>query len=140
VNQEGIAKAGYLTPMLHVAEIEVSIQFYELLGFQTIDTDRANPLGWARLHCEGGALMFLRAEEGSKASAPPVLLYMYTPDLPALREQLLAHGIEAPPIRYPHYMPSGEISLQDPDRHHVSIGHWGQTEQEAWQNRIRAKP
>jgi hypothetical protein len=26
-------KAGYCTPMLHVAEIEKSIRFYELLGF-----------------------------------------------------------------------------------------------------------
>jgi len=56
------AKVGYSTPMLHVAEIENSIRFYELLGFTTIDTDRCKPLGWARLHCEGGAVMFLRAE------------------------------------------------------------------------------
>ena len=58
------AKAGYSTPLLHVAEIEKSISFYELLGFTTIDTDRCNPLGWARLHCEdGSAVMFLRAED-----------------------------------------------------------------------------
>ena len=29
-------KAGYSTPMLHVADIENSIRFYELLGFTTI--------------------------------------------------------------------------------------------------------
>jgi len=46
-------KAGYSTPMLHVAEIEESIRFYELLGFATVDTDRCKPLGWARMHCEG---------------------------------------------------------------------------------------
>ena len=46
-------KAGYCTPLLPVEEIERSIRFYELLGFATIDTDRAKPLGWARLHCEG---------------------------------------------------------------------------------------
>ena len=44
------AKVGYSTPMLHVAEIERSIRFYELLGFVTVDTDRCEPLGWARLH------------------------------------------------------------------------------------------
>ena len=33
-------KAGYSTPMLHVGEVERSIRFYELLGFETIDTDR----------------------------------------------------------------------------------------------------
>jgi len=62
-------KAGYCTPLLHVEEIERSIRFYELLGFATIDTDRAQPLGWARLHCEGGALMLVRAEEGLDKSA-----------------------------------------------------------------------
>lgn len=47
------AKVGYSTPLLHVAEIERSIRFYELLGFATVDTDRAKPLGWARLSlCE----------------------------------------------------------------------------------------
>src|SRR5450631_1184468 len=40
-------KANYSTPMLHVAEIEKSIKFYERLGFTTIDTDRCQPLGWA---------------------------------------------------------------------------------------------
>jgi predicted lactoylglutathione lyase len=29
-------KAGYSTSMLHVAEIEKSIRFYELLGFTTV--------------------------------------------------------------------------------------------------------
>jgi hypothetical protein len=94
-------KAGWLTPLLHVADIETSIRFYELLGFETIDTDRATPIGWARLHCEGGALMFLRAEEAFKVLGPPVLFYMYTPDLPALRERLLASGIEVPPFDIP---------------------------------------
>jgi hypothetical protein len=34
--------------------------------------------------------MFLRAEEAFKVSALPIMFYMYTPDLPALRERLLA--------------------------------------------------
>jgi len=69
--EEVSVKAGWLTPLLHAADIETSIRFYELLGFTTIDTDRATPVGWARLHCEGGALMFLRAEEDFKVSALP---------------------------------------------------------------------
>lgn len=56
-------KAGNSTPVFQVAEIEKSIPFYEPLGFETIDTDRCNPIGWARLHCEGGAIMFLRVDE-----------------------------------------------------------------------------
>ena len=132
-------KAAYSTPLLHVAEIERSIRFYELLGFATVDTDRCEPLGWARLHCEGGALMFLRAEEPVHASAQAVLLYMYTPDLVGLREHLLASGVKVPPIRHPEYMPSGEINITDPDGYVILVGHWGKSEQEAWEKRISAK-
>ncbi len=133
------AKVGYSTPLLHVAEIERSIRFYELLGFATIDTDRAKPLGWARLHCAGGAVMFLRAEEPVDASAQAVLLYMYTPDLASLRESLLAAGVKVPPIRYPEYMPSGEVGITDPDGYYILVAHWGKAEQEAWERRIGAR-
>src|SRR5690348_4520319 len=108
-------KATYSTPLLHVADIETSIRFYELLGFTTIDTDRCTPLGWARMHCEGGAVMFLRAEHRIDATAQGVMLVMYAPDLTGLRQHLLAHGVKVPPISYPGYMPSGEINLADPD-------------------------
>jgi len=130
------AKAAYATPMFHVAEIEKSIRFYELLGFKTIDTDRAKPLGWARLHCEGGAIMFLRAEEPPELSRCPVMLCMYSPDLSGLRAQLLASGIPVADIRHPAYMPSGEVTLVDPDGYHVLVSHWGKAEQDAWQERI----
>ncbi len=136
-------KAGYCTPLLHVEEIERSIRFYELVGFATIDTDRAKPLGWARLHCEGGALMLVRAEEGlDKSAAHAVLLYVYTPDLVGLREQLLANQVEVSPTRYPGYpgyMPSGELSVDDPDGYSVLVAHWGSAEQEAWEKRIAIK-
>lgn len=133
------AKVGYSTPMLHVAEIERSIHFYELLGFTVIDTDGCRPLGWARLHCEGGALMFLRAEHPLDPSAQAIMLYMYTPDLPGLREQLLAAGVQVPEINYPEYMRSGKITMADPDGYIVEIGHWGKVEQEAWEKHLGAK-
>jgi hypothetical protein len=134
-------KAGWATPMFHVRELEGSIGFYELLGFQTIDTDRCHPLGWARLHCEGGAIMFLRAEEGHAVdpSVQGVSLTMYTPDLKGMREQLIAWGVAAREISYPVYLPSGEMQLMDPDGYRVAIVHWGKEEHEAWKKRIGAK-
>jgi catechol 2,3-dioxygenase-like lactoylglutathione lyase family enzyme len=132
-------KAGYSTPMFHVAEIERSIRFYELLGLQVIDTDRCTAIGWARLHCEGGAVMFLRAEEPVGLSPQAVPLYMYTPDLVPFREHLLANGISVPPIKHPGYMPSGEICIADPDGYVIFVGHWGKAEQEAWEKRIGRK-
>jgi len=127
------AKVGYSTPVLHVAEIEKSIRFYEQLGFVTVDTDRAKPLGWARMHCEGGAVMFLRGEKPVDASAQAVMLYMYTPDLISLREQLLASGVKVPPIGHPEYC------IADRDSYVIRVAHWGKAEHEAWEKRIGGK-
>jgi catechol 2,3-dioxygenase-like lactoylglutathione lyase family enzyme len=157
-------RAGYATPMLHVASIERSIEFYSRLGFDTVDTDRCEPLGWARIHCEGGALMFLRSEphehdshghhdDGQHAHEhehglkhphdhdhdhvhPALMLVMYSSDLPGLRAQLAGHGMTVPEISYPEYMPSGALSLTDPDGNIVLINHWGETEHKAWLERI----
>jgi hypothetical protein len=39
--------------------MEHSIRFQQLPGFTAVDTDRCDPLGWARMHGEGEALIFL---------------------------------------------------------------------------------
>lgn len=126
--------------MLHVADVCRSIRFYELLGFELIDIQGpATCPGWARMHCEGGALMFLLAEERVDPSVQAILLAMYTPDLPALREHLLAKGVKVPPITYPGYMPSGQITLTDPDGYIIGIHHWGDAEHQAWLKDIEQK-
>lgn len=129
-------KAGYSTPLYHVAEIERSIRFYELLGFKLMDTDRCTPIGWARMHCEGGAIMFLRAEHPFDASGQFIYLAMYTPDLAGLREHLLANGVKVPAIKYPEYMPSGMVEMTDPDGYRLGIHHWGKVEQDGWEKRV----
>ena len=80
--------------------------------------------------------MFLRAEEPLELSRSPVTLCMYSPDLSGLRAQLLASGIPVADIRHPAYMPSGEMTLVDPDGYHVLVSRWGKAEQDAWQERI----
>jgi catechol 2,3-dioxygenase-like lactoylglutathione lyase family enzyme len=123
-------KAGYVTPMLHVADIARSLRFYQLLGFEVIDVaGEGGNIGWARAHCEGGALMFLTTE-GEKPH--PLLLYLYTPDLKVFRDHLLANGVNAPEIRHPQYMRSGELCLNDPDGNIILIGHWSEQEHAAW--------
>jgi catechol 2,3-dioxygenase-like lactoylglutathione lyase family enzyme len=133
-----IVKAGWSTPMLHVNSVEESIKFYERLGFELIDTDRCKPIGWARIHCEGGAMMFLRAEDDDRVDPTNqgVMFYMYTPDLPAFREKLVADGVEVSEIKRPPYMPSGEVYLKDPDGFVVGVGHWSDKEHAEWLKRI----
>lgn len=133
-------KAGYSTPMLHVADVMRSIRFYKLLGFDLIDTEGpATCPGWARMHCEGGAVMFLLAEETIDASVQSILLAMYTADLPALREHLLDNGVDVPPITYPGYMPSGQITLRDPDGYILGVNHWGDKEHATWLKNLEQK-
>jgi catechol 2,3-dioxygenase-like lactoylglutathione lyase family enzyme len=127
-------KAGWYTPMLHVRDMQASMRFYGLLGFELVDRmGDDGHIGWARMHCEGAAVMFLLAEVDAPSPAHEVLFFMYTPDLPALRERLLAAGVEAPAIAYPDYSPSGSLDLHDPDGYLVSIVHWSDTEHETWE-------
>jgi catechol 2,3-dioxygenase-like lactoylglutathione lyase family enzyme len=128
-------KAGWSTPLLHVADVERSIRFYQLLGFELVDT-QGEPPGWARLHCEGASIMFLQAEEPLDPKRAITPLYMYTPDLPAFRDHLLANGVDVPPIQRPEHMKSGEITVKDPDGQLVFVGHWGTAEHEAWKQHL----
>ena len=132
-------KAGWATPMLHAADIRRSLAFYELLGFETIDTEGDGTcLNWARAHCEGGALMFLAGEPGH-AAPPALFLVMYTPELPALRQHLLDHGIAVSEIHHPGYMPSGTLNFRDPDGNFLEICQWGKPEQEAWEKHLEER-
>lgn len=124
--------------MLHVRDVAASIRFYEKLGFQFIDSE-GEPIGWARVHCEGGALMFLCAEHELKPAEQGILLVLYTEDLAALRTQLVSEGIECPAIEYPGYMPSGQLTLRDPDGYCVAIHHWGRKEHDEWLQQLPEK-
>jgi catechol-2,3-dioxygenase len=134
-----MVKAGWVTAMLHVASVEASIKFYELIGFKLIDVDGCGPLSWARLHCDdGSAIMLLRAEHDDRVGQviepekQGIMLILYTEDLPKLREYLLANNVKAPDIAYPDFMPSGSLYLRDPDGYFVSINHWSDKEHQAW--------
>lgn len=123
--------------MLHVASVERSIAFYRHLGFELVDVEGGQgcPLAWARMRTEdGSAIMFLCGEEGC-APVPDqqgIILVLYTPDLPALRRQLLAAGLPVPEIERPPRMPSGHIFFRDPDSYGVGVNHWSDTEHDAW--------
>ena len=82
-------------------------------------------LQWVDLVCEQAQLMFARASDPVIPSQQAVLFYLYTPNLIALREHLLASGVKVSPITYPDYMPKGEIRVEDPDGYVLLIGQAG---------------
>jgi len=65
------------------------------------------------MHRESGVRMFLRAEEPMDGSPRGMPLYLCTPDLIALREQLLAAGVDVPPFNHPDYMRGGEVCIAE---------------------------
>jgi hypothetical protein len=118
------AKVTGLIPMAHSADVQRSVLFYKQLGMEIRGSLR-NPAGqlqWVHLACEQAHLMITRASEPVIASQQAVLFYLYSPDLIALRDHLLASGVQVSPITYPEYMPKGEIRVEDPDGYVLLIG------------------
>jgi hypothetical protein len=83
--------------------------------------------------------MLARSNEPATPPEDRFLLYLYTPDLPTLRTQLAAKGVDVGATSYPEYMPSGESCVQDPDGYRILIGHWGEQEHEAWKRRCEER-
>jgi len=104
--------------------VQRSVDFYKLLGMELRGSLR-NPSGdlqWCYLACKRAELMFTRASAPIVPSQQAVLFYLYSPDLIALREHLIAHNIEVSAITYPDYMKKGEIRTEDPDGYVLLIG------------------
>ena len=116
-----------LVPMARVADVQRSIDFYKRMGLEIRGSLRnsSGDLQWVCLACEGAVVMFTRANEPVIASQQAVLFYLYSPDLIALREHLLASGVKVSGISYPEYMPKGEICVDDPDGYCLLIGQIG---------------
>jgi catechol 2,3-dioxygenase-like lactoylglutathione lyase family enzyme len=136
-------QAAYLTTALAVNDIRRSIAFYQILGLELTDYegDPSRP-GWARMHGEGGDLMFLVTErdaEADRQKGDRIFIYLYTEELPALRQHVIASGIEVSEIKYPAYMKSGEIAMKDPDGFLVFVGQWDTETHKNWERERRER-
>ena len=105
-----------LVPFVHVADVERSVAFYRLLGFEVQDTyEPAGRLSWASLRSVEAALMLARREEPVDAAAQAVLFYLYTRDLAGLRDHLVAQGALVGEILDGTPGPRAEMRITDPD-------------------------
>jgi len=118
------ARVTGLIPMAHVADVQLSIDFYKLLGLELRGSLKASDgdLRWAHVASGQAHLMLARASGPIVASQQAVLFYLYSPDLVALREHLIAAGVTVSAITYPEYMPKGEVRLEDLDGYVLLIG------------------
>ena len=117
------AKVTGLIPMAHATDVRRSVDFYKL-GMELRGSLKASDgdLRWAHVACEQAHLMLARASGPIVASQQAVLFYLYSPDLVALREHLIAAGVTVAAITYPEYMPKGEVRLEDLDGYVLLIG------------------
>ena len=124
-----------LVPMVHVLDMERSVAFYRLLGFEIGNyVPREGPMHWCWLYApkapdwkRGPNLMLTRSPCAIDVEAQEVLFYLYAADLPGLRERLLAAGISAGVISYPDYLPEGEFRVADPDGYTLMIAQAGES-------------
>jgi hypothetical protein len=121
------ARVTGLIPMAHAADVQRAVDFYKLLGLELRGSLKASDgdLRWAHVACEQAHLMLARASGPIVASQQAVLFYLYSPDLVALREHLIAAGVNVSAITYPEYMPKGEVRLEDLDGYVLLIGQAG---------------
>jgi|SRR5215831_7022525 len=105
-----------LIPFVHVEDVERSIAFYYQLGFipASVYKYRGQPV-WAALRSEGAELMVSTDGEPIDPTDQGVLFYLYSHDLAALREQLLAAGVDAGEIVDGTPAPQEQMRITDPD-------------------------
>jgi predicted enzyme related to lactoylglutathione lyase len=105
-----------LIPFVHVEDVERSITFYYHLGFIVASVYKYRGTSvWAELRSEGAELMVSTDGDSIDPAGQGVLFYLYSDDLAALREQLLANGIHVGEIEDGTPGPSQQMRLSDPD-------------------------
>jgi hypothetical protein len=127
--KDQIVPVSGLVPMLPVLDVERSVSFYNLLGFALGNrVPRNGPMQWAWLYApnvpdwrRGPNLMLTRSECVIDPAGPMILLYLYATNLVGLREELVRAGQTPGSIRYPDYLPKGELQLVDPDGYCLMI-------------------
>jgi hypothetical protein len=111
-----------LIPFVHVADVQRSIDFYELLGFGVRDTyEHDGRLDWAALTSVQAQLMLARASAPVDPRQQAVLFYLYAADLDGLRDHLLASGVHVGEIVDGSPGPEREMRLADPDGYCLMI-------------------
>ena len=102
-------------------DVERSAAFYRHLGFTPKSIYKyRDMLAWAALESGGAEVMFERSDP-IDPERQGVLFYLYSHDLAALRDQLLAAGIEAGEIEDGSPGPHQEMRLIDPDGYVVMV-------------------
>ncbi len=118
-------KLSGLIPLAHVADVQKSIEFYQLLGFEVKNTVRNEQgrLQWAWVQNGKADLMLARSGREMNPGAQDILFYMYAPDVTAYRADLERKGVKVGPMSYPFWSPRGEFRIDDLDGYALFVAH-----------------
>jgi ketosteroid isomerase-like protein/predicted enzyme related to lactoylglutathione lyase len=111
-----------LIPFVHVEDVQRSIDFYHHLGFtlESVYMYKGTPV-WAVLESDRAQLMVSTDGDPIDPAGQGVVFYLYSPDLAALREQLLGAGIDAGEIEDGSPGPLQQMQLIDPDGYELMV-------------------
>jgi hypothetical protein len=111
-----------LIPFVKVTDVERSVGFYHHLGFVVTSVFKyRDRLSWAALESDGAQVMFSGTSDPIDRDRQGVLFYLYARDLAALRDQLLAAGIEAGEIEDGSPGPRQQMQVMDPDGYELMV-------------------
>lgn len=119
-------KTRQLVPMLFVADVERSIDFYKHLGFElhnTFAADGAIKPTWAWLRSDDAPLMLAAANKPIIPDEQRILFYLYTDDVNTAHAALTDKGLTPGAITTPFYAPRGEFEVVDPDGYVLMVTH-----------------
>jgi len=127
--------------MIHVADVERSVDFYARLGFApgNVMRDHSGRACWSGMGDGEARIMFAAASTPVVPEDQAVILYLHVRDVAALRAHLLANGLHDGgqytgcgalnngrsvvfEVTRPDYMQSGELRVADPDGYCLLIG------------------
>jgi uncharacterized glyoxalase superfamily protein PhnB len=113
-------KMNRLIPMLPVASMPVSVDFYcGMLGFAV--ESRNDEWGWAMLRFDDCRLMVDQSINAHPAQPRDPVLYLYPDDVVAYHRQVRKNGLMVPELTVTFYGLT-EFRLSDPDGNRLWIG------------------
>lgn len=108
-----------IIPMLPVASMPDSVEFYQKLGFSI--EQRNEQWRWAMLRLDECRLMVDESINAHPALPRMAVLYLYPDDIAAFHRQLRANGLQVPDLEKSFYGMM-EFRMQDPDGNRLWIG------------------
>jgi uncharacterized glyoxalase superfamily protein PhnB len=108
-----------LIPMLPVANLAASIDFYQKLGFSV--EQRNDTWGWAMLRFDECRIMVDQSINTHRSAPRQSVLYLYPEDVRSYHRQVTESGLTIPDLDNTFYGMT-EFRLDDPDGNHLWIG------------------